>query len=80
MRVTGTKTTVEVVYGITSVGPERADAAGLLQLARGHWGIENGLHFVRDVTLGEDACRARTGSARRCWRRCGTSPCICWTG
>jgi hypothetical protein len=63
VRVVGTKRTVEVVYGLTSVGRERADAARLLQLARGHWGIENGLHLVRDVTLGEDACRVRTGAA-----------------
>jgi len=63
VRVVGGRTTVEVVHGITSLGRERADAARLLQLARGHWGIETGLHFVRDVTLGEDACRVRTGAA-----------------
>ena len=63
VRVVGGRTTVEVVHGITSLGRERADAARLLQLARGHWGIENGLHFVRDVTLGEDACRVRRGTA-----------------
>jgi len=55
--------TVEVAYRITSVGAERADAARLLELDRGHWGIENGLHHVRDVTLGEDACRVRSGDA-----------------
>jgi hypothetical protein len=27
------------------------------------WGIENRLHYIRDVTLGEDACRVRSGSA-----------------
>jgi hypothetical protein len=63
VRVLGDKTSVEVVHGITSLGREQADAARLLGLARGHWGIENGLHLVRDVTLGEDACRVRTGSA-----------------
>ena len=63
VRVAGEKTTVEVVHGITSVGRQRADAARLLELSRGHWGIENELHYVRDVTLGEDACRVRTGSA-----------------
>jgi predicted transposase YbfD/YdcC len=56
-------TTVEVVYGITSLSEERASAHRLLELARGHWGIENKLHYVRDVTLGEDGCRVRTGSA-----------------
>ncbi len=63
VRVVGDKTSVEVVHGITSLGRDRADAARLLELARGHWGIENGLHYVRDVTLGEDSCRVRTGSA-----------------
>ena len=56
------ETTVEVVYGITSLGRERADAKRLLELTRGHWGIENGLHYVRDVTMGEDASRVRKGS------------------
>jgi hypothetical protein len=55
--------TVEVVYGITSLGPDRADAARLLELTRGHWGIENGSHYRRDVTLGEDQSRIRKGSA-----------------
>jgi Transposase DDE domain len=55
--------TVEAAYRITSLKPEQADAARLLELDRGHWGIENGLHHVRDVTLGEDACRVRSGNA-----------------
>lgn len=41
-----------VQYGITSLPPQTADAARLLQLKRGHWQIENGLHYVKDVTLG----------------------------
>jgi predicted transposase YbfD/YdcC len=56
-------TTVEVVYAITSLKPEEADARRLLELARCHWGIENKLHYVRDTTLGEDGCRVRKGSA-----------------
>jgi predicted transposase YbfD/YdcC len=55
--------TVEVVYGITSLSTERADAERLLELTREHWGIENGSHYRRDVTLGEDASRIRKGSA-----------------
>ncbi|VTT98155.1 DDE_Tnp_1-associated OS=uncultured bacterium PE=4 SV=1: DDE_Tnp_1 [Gemmataceae bacterium] len=54
---------VEVAYGITSLSAGRADAATLLGLLRNHWRIENGLHYVRDVTLGEDACRVRKGAA-----------------
>jgi hypothetical protein len=57
------QTTVEVVYGMTSLQPQEADAKRLSDLVREHWGIENGLHYVRDVTLGEDACRGRKGSA-----------------
>lgn len=56
-------TTVEVVHGITSLKREEADARRLLGLVRGHWGIENRLHYVRDVTLGEDHSRVRKGSA-----------------
>jgi predicted transposase YbfD/YdcC len=55
--------TVEVVHGITSLIPERADAQRLLELTRGHWGIENELHYKRDVTMGEDASRIRKGVA-----------------
>ena len=57
------KTSVEVVHGIASLGPQRADAARLLALTRGHWGIENGLHYRRDVTMAEDQSRVRKGVA-----------------
>lgn len=57
------KKTVEVVHAITSLSGERADAAALLELLRNHWRIENCLHYVRDETLGEDACRVRRGTA-----------------
>ena len=57
------QTTVEVIYGITSLKEQQANARRLLELARGHWGIENKLHYVRDVTLGEDGCRVRKGAA-----------------
>jgi hypothetical protein len=53
--------TAEVVFAITSLSPDEAGAVELLALARQHWEIENRLHWVRDVTLGEDACRVRTG-------------------
>jgi len=59
------KVTREVSYGLTSLAPERADAARLEALWRGHWTIENGLHYVRDVSLGEDGGRAAAGSTAR---------------
>jgi predicted transposase YbfD/YdcC len=58
----GTKT-VEVEYGMTSLSEGRATAADLLGHLRDHWKIENELHYVRDVTLKEDACRVRSGAA-----------------
>jgi hypothetical protein len=54
---------VEVSYYITSLPPERADAARLLTLIRGHWGIENRIHYVRDVTFDEDRSAVRSGAA-----------------
>jgi len=63
-RISGTlKTTSETVYGITSLTRDKADANRLLALVRAHWGIENKVFYVRDQTLGEDACRVRKQSA-----------------
>lgn len=56
-------TTREVRYGITSLPPTCASAQRLLAVARSEWGIENGLHYRRDVTLQEDACQVRRGQA-----------------
>ena len=50
----------EVVYGITSVGPAELTPAQVLAVWQAHWGIENRLHWVRAVTLGEDQSRVRT--------------------
>ena len=57
--------THETVYGITSLPPQRAVPQRLLALARGHWSIENGLHYRRDETLREDWCHLRLGHAQR---------------
>ena len=53
----------QVRYGITSLKPWQADAATLERLWRDHWTIENKVHYVRDVTLGEDAGQVRSGAA-----------------
>jgi predicted transposase YbfD/YdcC len=57
------KVETEVVFGIPSLPYERAGAKALLGLIRSPWGIENGLHGVRDGTLREDASRIRKGAA-----------------
>ncbi len=53
----------QVRYGITSLPAHLADPHRLLQLTRGQWGIENGLHHRRDVTLHEDHGQLRMGHA-----------------
>ncbi len=55
-------TTCQVRHLITSL-PASVPPHRLLALARGHWAIENRLHYVRDVTCGEDASTIRSGSA-----------------
>lgn len=57
------ETSIEIVLAITSLTRLRADAKKLLALTQKHWSIENRLHYVRDVSMGEDACRVRTGHA-----------------
>ena len=52
----------EVKYGVTSLPAEVASAERLLELKRGHWGIENRLHYVKDVVLGEDGSNLHSGA------------------
>lgn len=55
----------EVAFGITSLSRKDASPRTLASMLRGHWCIENGLHYVRDVTFDEDRSRVRTGSGPR---------------
>jgi len=52
----------ETVYGITALTPVQANPSLLLKLNRGHWGIENRSHTVKDVTFNEVNEQIRTGS------------------
>jgi len=47
----------EVQYGLTSLSPQEANPERLLAIVRQEWGIENGLHYRRDVTFQEDHTR-----------------------
>ncbi len=57
------KETREVVHGVTSLTAAEASPQRLLALTRGHWAIENGLHYRRDATLREDRSQVRRGQA-----------------
>lgn len=59
-----------VTYAVTSLPPARATAGRLLALLRGHWGIENKLHHVRDVTFDEDRSQVRSGAAPQACAAC----------
>lgn len=74
----------EIAYGITSLTTEKATPEKVLSLVRGHWSIENSLHWVRDVTFDEDRSQVRKGSGPRVmaslrnlaiglFRKCGSS-------
>lgn len=52
----------ERAYAITSLRPGQCNPAQVLAVWQAHWGIENRLHWVRDVGLGEDASRVHKGS------------------
>ncbi|MBE7549017.1 hypothetical protein KsCSTR_25910 [Candidatus Kuenenia stuttgartiensis] len=59
------KKTEEIVYGITSLTQQKASPKTILKFSRGHWSIENGLHYVRDTAFREDHSQIRTQNAPR---------------
>ncbi|HEY4852088.1 MAG TPA: ISAs1 family transposase [Streptosporangiaceae bacterium] len=60
-----TRWSTETVYAITSLTVIQARPGQLARFVRGHWGIEDRLHWVRDVTYDEDRSQVRTGNGPR---------------
>ena len=74
--VRGRTGTTEQSFGVTSLATKKADPACVLELNRGHWQIENRLHYVRDVTYDEDRSQVRRGNrpqAMACLRNAAIS-------
>jgi predicted transposase YbfD/YdcC len=61
----GVRTSKQIIYGIASLDAEQARPQHLNAYARGHWAVENRLHWTRDVTFNEDNSQLRTGTAPR---------------
>ena len=57
--------TAIAVLGVTSLSAREAAPEHLAAYVRGHWAIENKIHWVRDVTFREDSCQVKTGSRPR---------------
>ena len=61
----GVRTSKDIIHGIVSLDADQARAHHLNAYARGHWTVENRLHWTRDVTFHEDDSQLRTGTAPR---------------
>jgi predicted transposase YbfD/YdcC len=59
------KGSTETVYAITSLGATQTSPADLADIIRGHWSIEDRLHWVRDVVYDEDRSQVRTRNGPR---------------
>jgi predicted transposase YbfD/YdcC len=64
-KLNGKKWRTEVVYAITSLSAAQTTDAELAAWIRGHWCVENRLHWVRDVTFDEDRSQIRTRNGPR---------------
>ena len=58
-------TSRETVYAVTSLAWGKVSPSRLAEIIRGHWAIENRVHYVRDTAWDEDRSQLRTGTAPR---------------
>ncbi|MDQ0789193.1 putative transposase YbfD/YdcC [Streptomyces sp. B3I8] len=71
---TSTRETRDSVYAVTSLDAHQARPDDLAAAIRGHWGVENSSHHIRDVTFAEDASTVHAGTAPRAMATLPTSP------
>jgi predicted transposase YbfD/YdcC len=64
-RLKGKKWSTETCYAVTSLTITQASPAQLAAIIRGHWAIEDRLHWVRDMDFDEDRSQIRTASGPR---------------
>jgi predicted transposase YbfD/YdcC len=62
-RARGGKVQIETVFAVTDLDFDRATPAAIAQIIRGHWSIENQVHYVRDMTFDEDRSQTRIGTS-----------------
>jgi predicted transposase YbfD/YdcC len=62
---TGARETRESGYAVTSLDAHQAGPADMAAATRGHWGVENSSHHIRDVTCAEGASTVHAGTASR---------------
>ena len=62
----------ETCYADTSLTVTQASHTPLAAIIRGHWGIEDRLHWVRDMAFDEDRSQVRTASGPASWPACAT--------
>jgi predicted transposase YbfD/YdcC len=66
------KWSAQTCYAVTSLSVTQASHAHLAAIIRGHWGIEDRLHWVRDLDFGEDRSQFAPPAAPTSWPACAT--------
>lgn len=63
----GGRASTTVLFYVTSLGPQQATFAQIAHVIRARWGIENRLHWIRDVVFDEDRHTTRRANTTRLW-------------
>jgi hypothetical protein len=75
--LTGREWRTETVHAITDLDQSQIRPDEIADILRGHWHIENRLHWIREVTVAEDHARSAPATDQPSWPCCATSPSAC---